>query len=161
MSIDIHVPLRKPIFLRPFLSNIAKAVAEMFDLVAEPILTLECLEDGKRLQPANDSLLFGSNSLYFLINIAGEPECVGLLSSSGDWVGIVMAAQRTTLEYALGAAIAIALAREMSEQIEDDWRFFSSAVYISPEDLMKTLKVPGPNRDCRSASDRLVIRGNS
>jgi hypothetical protein len=67
----------------------------------------------------------------------------------------------STLEYALGAAIAIALAREMSEQVEDDGRFFSSAVYISPEDLMKILKVPGPNRDCRSSSERLVIRGRS
>jgi hypothetical protein len=115
------------------------------------------LENGKRFPPPHDTLADYGSPL-FLISIMGEPECVGLLTASGDWATVTMAAQRTNLEYALGAATAIVLAREMSEQISDDWRLFSNAVDISPEDLVQVLRVTGPNADFRSAADQLEGR---
>jgi hypothetical protein len=157
MSIDLGVRLRNPISLRPLLLKIENALVEMLGLESAPTVTLECLENGQRLPPPHDTLSDHA-SPFFLISIVGEPECVGLSTASGDWATVTMAAQRTNLEYALGAATAIVLSRSMSERISDDWRFFSNAVDISPEDLIQVLRVPGPNTDWRFAAEQLEGR---
>ncbi len=157
MSIDLGVRLRNPIAVLPLLGKIEAALVEMLDLTSVPRVRLECMENGQRLTPPHD-FLSDNRSPFFLISIMGEPECVGLYTASGSWATVVMAAQRTNLEYALGAATAIVIARELSERISDDWRFFSNTVDISPEDLLQALKIPGPNPDWRSAAEQLEGR---
>jgi hypothetical protein len=157
MSIDLGVRLCNPISVRPLLPKIARTLVEMLELASVPALQLECLESGERMSAPND-ILSDRSSPFFLISIIGEPECVGLQAGSGDWATIIMAAQRTTLEYALGAATAIVLAREMSERIFDDWRFFTQTIEILPEELLHALRVLGPNTDLRLAAEQLTAR---
>ena len=91
----------------------------------------------------------------FLVSIAGEPETVDLMVPSTR-VTLSMAAWRSNLEYALGAALAIALARELGVRtIGDGWRFFSDALEISPDDLLQRLKVTEANTDYQQAAEAL------
>jgi hypothetical protein len=156
MSIDLHIELTRPISLRPLLPKIASVLAQMLGTASEPTLTLEVLQRGERL-PAVADQLPGSESPLFLVSIAGEPETVGLLAPTPS-VCVTMAAQRTNLEYALGAAIAITLARELCVRIEDARRFFGPDVEASPDSLLDGLKVPGPQSSYREAAEHLTGR---
>jgi len=125
-------------------------LAEILGLVSTPQLTLEALENGQRGTVSSDE-----TSPLFLISIAGEPETVAL-SKPSTRVSVMMAFTRSNLEFALGAAVAITLAREReAEVIGDDWCFFSDELLISPEDLLRRLKVVGTANDYREAAEQL------
>lgn len=84
--------------------------------------------------------------------------------ANGEFLTITMAAQRTNLEYALGAAAAIAAAREFGGKIEDPWRFFSSSVEVSSEDLERHLRLesmPASPNDIREAAEHLAFESSS
>ena len=139
MSIDLYIHLTRPLALRPLLPKPGLVLADMLDISPAPELTVDALEEGRR-EPVECDELYEGSSLLFLFSIVGEPETFGL-SSVGQQVALEMGAQRTNLEFALGAAIAIALAREFGAgSIEDDWRFYGDDVRISPEDLLQALE---------------------
>jgi hypothetical protein len=157
VSIDLYLDLGRPVSLRPLLPKAGAVLAEMLGLDKIPELTLHALEEGHRVAVENDELR-DEASPFFLISIAGEPETVGL-TVPGERVTLVMGAQRTNLEYALGAAIAIALARELGGgPIGDDWRFFGDDFQSAPEDLLRRLKVVGHGHDYREATEQLSDR---
>lgn len=131
-------------------------LAEMLGLPLKPELRLEVLAQGQRRPILNDELR-DESSPQFLISIAGEPETVDLLVP-GTHVSVSMARERTSLEYALGAAVAIALARDLGGPIEDDWRFFGEEVQIAPDDLLRRLTVIGTGQGYREASEKLEGR---
>ena len=126
----------------------------MLGLASRPELALHVLENGKRETVSSDELRDEFSPL-FLISIVGEPETVGL-SVPGKQVTLTMGAQRDSREYALGAAIAVALAQELGvEEIGDDWRHFGAEAKVSPEDLLERLSVVGNGHEYREAADRL------
>jgi hypothetical protein len=155
VSIDLYVGLNYSVSLRALLPKASAILAEMLGLESLPDLTLEMLKNGQRESVVNDELHHESSSLLFLISIAGEPETVGL-TVPGKAVALVMGAQRTALEYALGAAIAISLARQQGSHVEDDWRFFGDVAERSPEDLLQRLKIPKSGLSYRDASEQFA-----
>jgi hypothetical protein len=157
MSIDLYVDLTRPVSLRPLLPKAGAVLAEMLGLPSIPDLTLHVLENGQREAVARDELRDESSPL-FLISISGEPETVSL-NVSGEHVTVIMGAQRNNLEYALGAAVATALARELGGvAIGDDWGFFGGEVLASPEDFLQRLKITGTGHDYREAAEQLGSR---
>lgn len=157
MSVDLYVDLTHPVFLRALLPRAGAVLSEMLSLSSVPELTLQALENGQRQAVVSDELRDESSPL-FLISIAGEPETVGLNVPS-QRVTLIMGAQRNCLEYALGAAIAIALARELGGgPIGDDWRFFGGETQVSPEDLLRRLKVVGKGQSYREAAEQICDR---
>ncbi len=156
MSIELDVALIQPVSLRQVLPKASEALAEMLGLSLKPELRLEVLEQGQRRSIVSDELR-DESSPQFLISIAGEPETVALIVP-GTRVSVSIAHQRTSLEYALGAAVAIALARELGGLIEDDWRFFGVQIQVSPDELLARLKVVGGGRAYREAADKLEGR---
>jgi hypothetical protein len=154
LSIDIDIDVGRSVHLRPLLPKAGAVLAEILGLVSIPQLTLEALENGQRETVSSDELSDETSPL-FLISIAGEPETVALCKPSTR-VSVMMASMRSNLEYALGAAVAITLAREReAEVIGDDWRFFSDELLISPEDLLRRLKVVGTANDYQQAAEQL------
>jgi hypothetical protein len=154
VSIDLYVDLTHPGSLRPLLPKAGAVLAEMLGLASAPALTLHVLENGKR-EVAGVDELYDESSPLFLISIAGEPETVSLNVPDAH-VTLGMGAQRSNLEYALGAAIAIALTRELGGgAIGDDWRFFGDNLQISPEDLLRRLTIVGAGHGYREAADQL------
>src|SRR5262249_37486807 len=122
MPIDLYVDLTRPLNLRTFLPKAAMVLAEMLALDQVPELTLHVQENGRR-EPAVDDELRDEASPLFLVSTANEPETVAVMVPDKH-VYLIMGAQRNNLEYALGAAVAIALARELGVgAIGDDWRF--------------------------------------
>jgi hypothetical protein len=156
MSIDLSVELTRPVSIRRVLPKVREVLAEMLGLASKPELTLHMLENGQREAVVSDELRDESSPLY-LISIAGEPETVGL-TVAGKSVTLIMGAQRSNLEYALGAAIAIALAGELGGIIGDDWRFYGDEVQVSHVDLLRRLKVPGSGHDYREAAEQVAGR---
>jgi hypothetical protein len=159
VSIDLYLDLVHPVPLRPLLKKAGAVLAKMLALDTIPELTLEALSNGQR-KPVTDEELRDDRSPFFLISIAGEPETVAL-SVPGRHVTVIMGAMRNSLEYALGAAVSIALAEELHvEVIGDDSRFFGADVEVSPVDLLRRLEAAEPGHDYRAAAEQLGCRLN-
>ena len=156
MSIDLTLELTRPISLKPLLPKIAEVLADMLGVRPVPKLTLDMLENGERLVAESDELRDRSSPL-FLISIAGEPETVGVLAGCAS-LCVEMGAARTNLEYALGAAVAIQLARELGVCIDDNWGFYSERAETSADGLFAVLRVPGPGSDLQEAAEQLTGR---
>jgi hypothetical protein len=138
MSIDFYLDLHRPVFLRTLLPEVGRVLTEMLGLSSSPDLTLDVLENGQRKPAVTDELRDRSTPM-FLISIAGEDETVALLATTS--VSVEMGAMRSPLEYLLGAAVAIALARELGGTIGDDWHVFGDETQKSQEELLRRLKV--------------------
>lgn len=132
-------------------------MAEMLGSTTKPTFTLDVLKNGERLVPDTD-LLSNFTSMQFLVSISGKPETAAI-TAIGSTAIVTMAAQRTNLEYVLGAVIAIQLARELNESISDEWCFYGGQpVEKSAEALYDYLKVPDEGLELREAADQLADR---
>jgi hypothetical protein len=158
MSIDLHTRIDHPIQLGPMLGRIGIVLQAMLGTAVSPLLSLAELRQGAVVQPATDDLRDRS-SAFFLISLCGEPEAVGV-TSDGEFVAVIMGAQRTKLEYALGAAVAVAFAREFGVGIEDDSLFYSPEPEIDAERFLIRLRKqvrPESYIDIRRASEDLTF----
>ena len=100
MSIDLHTGITPPLQLRKFLPRAALNLQLLLNGSETPRLTFDVLVDGRRMPAVTDELINRSSD-FFQVSIEGEPETVGLLTD-GESLGVIMGAQRTKLEYALG-----------------------------------------------------------
>lgn len=152
MSIDLFIDSTRSIEVRPLLSPIAAVLTELLG-AAIPTLVLGRLENGERRQVGNDRIGTDGGP-FLLLAISGEPETVGLSGSSG-YLAVTMSGPRTALEFALGAAAAIALARESGGGISDDRRFFGEEVHTTPQAMLERLRVTGSSNDYRKAAETI------
>ena len=158
VSIDLSTRIGPPLNVRALLPEVSLVLRDMLGIGPIPLLTLDVLEDGRR-SPATACELADRSSPFFLISMRGEPETAGLMTD-GAFLTVTMAAQRTSLEFALGAAVALAAARRFGGMIEDPWRFFSPNAEISGEDLLRHLRpkgAPAAEGDIRHAAARLHL----
>ena len=157
MSIDLSTRIKPPVRLQELLPHVAKVLRDILGVQITPVLFFEELDGGKRLPAVTDELRDRSTP-FFLVSLRGEPETVGLMTD-GEYLTITMAAQRTKLEYALGAAIAIAVSRKFGGKIEDDRGFFGPQGEVSNDDMFECLRIrngPG-SATVREASDALLV----
>ncbi|HYZ85634.1 MAG TPA: hypothetical protein VE621_14585 [Bryobacteraceae bacterium] len=156
MSIDLATRIDGPVDLHVLLPEVAQVLQEILQSCTKPVLTLNVLEKG-RIIPAETGDLTDRRSPYFLVSIEGRYETVGV-TSDGEFANVAMAAQRTKLEYALGAAVAIRLAQRFGGAIEDAWRFFNPSHEVSAQDLLDRLKTGsrfGPADDLEFLAEQL------
>jgi hypothetical protein len=161
MSIDLSARINCPIGLRSYLPKMAAVLQQILGTVEIPTLTLNVLDEGRRA-PAQSDEMRDLGSPFFLISIEGEPETVGVLSD-GEFVTTTMAAQRTRLEYALGAAVIIALTQEMNSSIEDPWKFFGPRSEQSSQEMLDSLRMKSQcvsKVSLSEAADRLVFESD-
>lgn len=160
MSVDLSTRIITPIHLRRFLPSVARILADLLGIETLPNLTLDVLQDGKRL-PADTDELRDRSSHFFLVAIQGESGSVGV-QTDGEYLNVVMAAMRTPLEFGLGAAVVIAAAREFGGLIEDDGQFFFPSVEATSEEMFNEIRVQSemPSHSLREAAEQLRLRGN-
>ncbi|MEW5978407.1 MAG: hypothetical protein AB1898_21635 [Acidobacteriota bacterium] len=156
MSIDLDLELTHPISLDDLLSKAGRVLVEMLGLRSIPRLAVEYWEAG-RCHASPDVELRERTAGIFTISFVDEPESVQVMAGKRS-VSVSMGSPRTNLQYALGAAIAIALAQELGVPIEDDRGFFRSGSQTSAQDLLERLKVTGSWNDCRKAAEQLTGR---
>jgi hypothetical protein len=154
MSIDLGIDSARAISITPLLPKIAAVLADLLGLSTVPSLAVERLEGGQRLPVITD--VVGTNSApLLLISVSGEPESISLVGGS-DSLAVSMSGLRSSLLYALGAATAITLARELGSGIWDDRRFFGDEEQTSPETLLARLRVTGRYENYREAAERII-----
>jgi hypothetical protein len=153
MSIDLFIDAARPIAVKPLLTPIRAVFGELLGGAAMPTLVLERLENGQRLPVDRDRIATDGGPLL-LLSITGEPETVVLGGRSG-YVGVTISGPRTVLQFALGAAAAIALARESGGGISDDWRFFGEEAHTTPQAMLERLRVAGSYNDYREAAEAI------
>jgi hypothetical protein len=123
--------------------------------VAPPVLTLEVLDDGKRWPTETDEMR-DRTSPFFLLSVEGEPGTVGLLTD-GEYFAVIMS-PTSNLGYALGAAVAITVARRFGGIIEDAHRFFGPVTEATSEQMLLNLRLPRSSmRSIREAAEDLLI----
>ena len=153
MSVDLLIDSVRPTAVTPLLPKIAAVLTDLLGLTTLPPLLVERLEEGKRLPAMSDQVGI-DDAPFLLISVAGEPETISLVSSS-DRLTVSMSGRRSSVQYALGAATAIALARELGTMVWDERRFFGDETHTSPETLLGRLRVTGQHEDYRVAADRI------
>jgi hypothetical protein len=153
MSVDLLIDSVRPISVKPRLPKIAAALTELLDLTSVPTLEMQRLEDRKILPVVADQVGI-DNAPFILISIAGEPETVGLVGRA-DHLTVTIFGPRSSLQYALGAATAIVVAREFRSGLWDDRKVFGGEEYTSAENLLERLRVLGPHDDYRDAADSI------
>ena len=154
MSVDLSLEPVRQISLRAAVPKIAAAFTELLNLTTAPTLTLSQSENG-RVFPAVDDEMGIEGRQFFYVSIDGEPERVTLLGDAHHITISISGGPRSDLGYALGAAIAIALGRELGTELSDDRRFYSARLSTTPDLLLRELKVPGPNGDYRTAASKI------
>ena len=158
MSVELHTAITPPLQLRTFLPKAALNLQRLLNSPEIPYLTFGAMEDGRRV-PVDTDELIDRSSQFFLVSIEGEPETVGLITD-GESLGIVMGAQRTKREYALGAAIAITAALMADGKVEDDWLYFGDEPYCDANQLLEKLRlqtVAATGTGLRHSSEALVL----
>ncbi|MBN1570607.1 MAG: hypothetical protein JXA73_22380 [Acidobacteria bacterium] len=154
MSIDLAIRYKHAIRLSPLLPKIRKTLSDIL-AVDVPKIFVKTLVDGSPQDVITDVLSEESESFY-QFSIEGEPETV-CVNWVDEHVNISMTSQRTNLEYALGAAVAIVLAADAKENIEDDWHFFGREDFVSPETLLTSLRLSGNYSNHREAAEQLKL----
>ncbi|WP_031495429.1 hypothetical protein [Bryobacter aggregatus] len=139
MSVDLYVAIKSSFSIRSMFGELMVTLKKIFPGCGIPPLSLVRYKDGEHW-PTTRDLIPDSSVPMYLVLFEGEPEAVGLLSVEGN-LGIIMGAQRTNLEYVLGAAIAITVAQQHGAMIEDERRFFSSRVYLSSKEMLAALQI--------------------
>ena len=153
MSVDLGLDSPRPIAITPLLPKIAAVLADLLGLTTPPALSVQRLEEGRRL-PSNDDVVGASGASLLLISVAGEAEAIQLVGGT-DHLAVSMTGLRSSLLYVLGAAAAIALAREFGSGIWDDRKFFSNEEHTSPEALLARLRVAGRYHNLREAAEHV------
>lgn len=154
MSVDLFVDAVRPTRVTLLLPQMATVLSELLGTTTVPRLVVERFADGQR-QPVVTDQVGIDDAPMLLISISGEIESVGLVGRS-DYLAVTMSGPRSSLQYALGAAIAITLAREFGAGIWDDRKFFGDEEHTSPETLLRRLKVAGHHEDYRGAAERIT-----
>jgi hypothetical protein len=155
MSIDLSVAHTKPLAINLLLYDAAAALQQILCLHQSPEIFAEELRCGEVSELKLDFLPTDSQPAIH-VRIAREPEIAQIStihSSSGDIIRFIsMGSQRTALEYALGAAVAVAIARNQQGMIKDQALFFSPRLERSASDFSDALNVSKAFSDYREAA---------
>jgi hypothetical protein len=154
MSIDLLLSPVRPTRITTLLPKVSAVLVKLLDLTASPSLTLMELEDGTQRRPTTDEVGKDASPLL-VIGIAGEMEFATLIGDS-DHITVSAGGRRSHLEFALTAAVAIALARELDAEVWDDRKFFGEDTLTTPEALLERMKVKGPNDDYDVAASKIT-----
>jgi hypothetical protein len=154
MSIDLLLTPVRPVLVGPLLPRISSVLRDLLGLTFDPTLTLTELDGGVARSVLRDELGTPANSPLLIITIAGEREAA-TMTGDADHITVSAGGVRTALELALTAAVAIVLAREFAAEVWDDQKVFGDQTPTTPDTLVASLKVRGPNDDYREAASRI------
>ena len=156
MSIDLRITFTKPIKVSELLPKAAAVLTEMLSLRNQLTLTLHerSLDECHPLQDAE--LRQGEGTLVSVAVEANMDD--GIDIHAGESVTVIMQPGHSNLQFALGAAVAIALARELGEIIRDESLIYGNKWRKAPEEVFEYMKVPGSWDDYYEAAEQLADR---
>jgi len=157
MSFDLGITFTKPIKVSELLPKAAAVLTEMLSLRNQLTLTLHerSLDECHQLQDAE--LRQGNGALVVVAVEANIDEGVEIIAGL-ESATVSIRPAHTNLQYALGAAVVIALARELGEDIRDESQLYGNKYRKSPEEILEFMKVRGSWDDYYEAAEQLADR---
>ncbi len=157
MSVDLNVKLSGAISVERLLDAVSVALSQTLRLEnCDPVrIIAEQMTGGIRSAPTTRTIS-NDEAPLLLIGVDREPERVQLVvipdSVAGYQIFISVGRTRSDLEFALAAAVAVALGRMLSTEIRDYALFFVPEEQTSWEGFLVKTRVSRPYRDYRTAS---------
>jgi hypothetical protein len=164
MSTDLSVKLNRPIETGRLVRTAETTMRELLALLYTPTLNIKRVEAGIRHIVTSELI---EKKQMFVVGMEGHREEVAVVvheipqhpsipeDEVGLWTGVTVGAMRTPLEYAMAAAVAIALAREVKADVIDDALLWNRIEAQKPDDFLKAIKVCGEFEDIHSAAEAM------
>jgi hypothetical protein len=166
MSVGLRVKLTRAIDLHELFLEIGETLRELLHLRSTPLIVAEEYRDGAWLPLI--SQILNSESPIVGFAIQGEPEMASVSvytrrpdrftaddwtkDEVGDVASIEVAGPRTSLSFALVAAVATVLGRKCNSQILDDLPFYTARFDSSPDEFAEAVSVHRQFDDYHSAA---------
>lgn len=161
MSIGLVVQMTHPIVIRELLPKIGVALQEILALSFRPEILGQEYADRKWGPLQSDHITAASRLIGF--EVRGESEIVAVCAhvrggdhrtrdEHGIFMGIEVVGQRTPLEFALTAAVAIAVGRQCRADVTDNMPFFSVTFDQPADTFASSIKLQGVFDDYRVAA---------
>ncbi len=158
MSILIRVEKVDPVEIQLILPDISKVLGKLLGLVFDPELTAgdrfemrETLSVTYRLEPGNTDDLIGIavKEEQAVVSVSTTPQQKFVYVSPDGW--------RTPLEYALAAAVVIALAEYSDSEISDSALAFTKVFSQSANDFAQRLQANKIFYNINEAADEFFV----
>jgi hypothetical protein len=159
MSTDITILPKRDVMLGSIVPATADALRELLNLVRAPALTIEIMSGGRlyAIEPRRE----GVPGDLLVIELEGREGGVSLLFNAVPAYGGILqyacasvGAPNEPLDFALGAAVAVAVARLTEGTLEDDdlsnWSGRSEEQ--SPEDFVASIRLVEAQQDIEKAA---------
>jgi len=172
MSLDLSVRCSQEFTVGDLCYHAGQALMETLGLTHIPDLSVDVLEEGKPVS-VDKEFICGTQCPLLLVGFRDIEGKIKLLlydvpksALSGEDPGLrtsILAGEGGTkagepLRMALGASVAMGLARIQDTPIKDNRLFFGQAPEMSPEELRRALRQHGLFRDIQEAAKKMFFR---
>jgi len=169
MSVDFSVRCNEEFTVGDLCYHSGQALMETLGLTRIPDLSVEVIEGEKRY-PAETEFICGIQTPLLLLGFRGIEGPVKLLlydlpgdSGASGLRASILAGEGGTragepLRLALGASMAMGLARLQDSCIQDNRLFFGQGAVLSPDELRRALRRHGLFRDIQEAAQKTFFR---
>ena len=159
MAIDMDVLIGSVFTVSQLIEGVSETLSELTGCESPDITVEEWIFKDERRMMQGDSKILTDG--FMLVNIKNRDATV-LMGVMPDLeyvekllCKVSMECYRSPLEYVLGAACAIWIARSQGTQIQDNWTFWTDADEIKPDDLARIIRVRG-SRDLEAACKAML-----
>jgi hypothetical protein len=157
MSTLIYVEQARPIQIDVLLSESSKAIRSILGLSFDPELSAKFRWKTERPMPETYWLDQGFEDIS--IQLQGESADVTVSESAADAAVVVSPNMwRTVLEYALAAAVAIALAKYSGGEISDSASAYTKVYRQMADKFTQSIKVEGTYDNIKDAAQAFAVR---
>ena len=172
MSLELSVRCSQEFTVGDLCYQAGQALMETLGLTRIPDLSVDVVEKGKAVK-AEKEFICGTQCPLLLVGFPDIEGKVKLLlydvpwtAGSGEDPGLrtsILAGEGSSkagepLKMALGASVAMGLARLQESTIKDNRLFFGQAADLSPEELRRALRQHGLFRDIQEAAQKMFFR---
>ncbi len=171
MSVSLHVRLNHRLTLLEIESASSAALCELLNLESPPLVRAR-FERANRDEPECADLWIGSGTVFCWIPEYEEIAAVmpfeaPIQISKGEeefafvnqaYVDIGWHHKKTSLCWALVAAVAVGVARKELSDIEDNSGFFTESDTQQPDGFCRSLKLDTPYLDLEDAAEALYVK---
>lgn len=169
MSSDLSVRINTPMNLNDLICDMNSILKRILSIDDIPEIQVYTLVNGKRKTP--DDNIIGQVGQYLLVGLKGYEDGISITitevpiqlphvteDEAGIWIGMSVGIKKSSREFAIAAAAAIAVAERQGVAIVDDACIWNKSLKISSPDLLNALSVKGTYKNIDEASNAMFNR---
>jgi hypothetical protein len=172
MSVTLLVKLERPVLLGEIESSSSRALQDLLNLEQELLISAKFDDSDRVGSPSNG--FFTASSYSVVCSLAGHQETVAVRpltvpvqTPAGDgsfsfhdqsYLSITWHVRKTTLCWAMVAAVAVGMARMVRSTIQDYAGFFTNTEEQAPEEFCQALRITTPQTSLSLAAEALYAK---